>query len=141
MQSFLTWLELFLSLALIVAVLVHPAKGMGLGSMGGSAQLFGSQKGAETGLNRITGAIIFLWLGTAIVLSSNFLGQPVPDQAAPLPTQQTPIQLPGQTAPQTPNQAAPKAPEQKASESQSPAQQAPSQPASDQKASPAAKTN
>jgi len=69
-QLFLTWLELFLSLALIVAIIIHPAKGMGLGSMGGSAQIFGSQKGAETGLNRVTAVIVFLWIGTALLLSS-----------------------------------------------------------------------
>lgn len=74
MQSILSWLQLFLSLALIVAIIIHPAKGMGLGSMGGSAQIFGSQKGAETGLNRMTAAIVFLWFLTAILLSSNFLG-------------------------------------------------------------------
>ena len=43
---------------------------LGLGSMGSSAQLFGSQKGAETGLNRITGAIAISWAVVAIVLSS-----------------------------------------------------------------------
>ena len=70
MQSFLTWFQLFLSLALIVAVILHPAKGAGLGSMGGGAQVFGSQKGAETGLNRITGVIALLWAATAVLLSS-----------------------------------------------------------------------
>lgn len=69
-QSLLIWFELFLSLALIVAILIHPAKGMGLGSMGGSAQIFGSQKGAETGLNRVTAAILILWMGTALLLAS-----------------------------------------------------------------------
>lgn len=73
MQSLLTWAQLLLSLALIVAVMLHPAKGAGLGSMGGSAQVFGSQKGAETGLNRITGVIAALWAIVAILLSSNFI--------------------------------------------------------------------
>lgn len=73
MQSFLTWSELLLSLALIVAIIIHPAKGMGLGSMGASAQLFGSQKGAETGLNRVTTAIVFLWAAVAVLLSSSLI--------------------------------------------------------------------
>lgn len=73
MQSFLNWLELLLSLALIVAIIIHPAKGMGLGSMGGSAQLFGSQKGAETGLNRVTAGILILWFATALLLSSHWI--------------------------------------------------------------------
>lgn len=64
------WVQLFLSLAMIVAILIHPAKGMGLGSMGGSAQLFGSQKGAESGLNKITGFIVALWAIVAILRAS-----------------------------------------------------------------------
>lgn len=70
MQTFLTWFQLFLSLALIVAVVLHPAKGAGLGSMGGSAQVFGSQKGAEAGINRITTTIAVLWAVVALLLSS-----------------------------------------------------------------------
>lgn len=70
MQSFLIWTQLFLSLALIVVIILHPAKGGGLGSMGGSAQVFGSQKGAEAGLNRITIGIAVLWALVAILLSS-----------------------------------------------------------------------
>lgn len=73
MQSLLIWAQLFLSLALIVTVILHPAKGGGLGSMGGSAQIFGSQKGAEAGLNRITATIAFLWAVSAILLSSSLI--------------------------------------------------------------------
>lgn len=69
-QTALTWIQLILSLALIAAILVHPAKGMGLGSMGGTAQIFGSQKGAESGLNKITGGLAVLWALVAILLSS-----------------------------------------------------------------------
>ena len=70
MQSALIWIQLILSLAMIAAILVHPAKGMGLGSMGGSAQIFGSQKGAESGLNKITAGLAILWAIVAILLSS-----------------------------------------------------------------------
>lgn len=73
MQSVLTWAQLLLSLAMIAAIIIHPAKGMGLGSMGASAQLFGSQKGAETGLNRVTTVIVVLWASTAILLSSTLI--------------------------------------------------------------------
>ena len=73
MQAFLMWSQLILSLALIAAVLIHPAKGAGLGSMGGSAEVFGSQKGAETGLNRITGVIAFLWALSALLQSSSLV--------------------------------------------------------------------
>lgn len=132
-QLFLTWFELFLSLALVVAVLVHPAKGMGLGSMGGSAQLFGSQKGAETGLNRLTGTIIVLWMGTALLLSSHLLGV-----KSTLPIEQTPIQMPARQAPVSaaPAQQAPTsaAPAQQAPVSAAPAQQAPASAAPAQQA-------
>ncbi len=70
MHTALTWLQLVLSLALIAAILIHPAKGMGMGAMGGSAQIFGSQKGAETGLNKITGGLAVCWAVVAILLSS-----------------------------------------------------------------------
>jgi len=73
MQSLLIWFQLFLSLTLIVAIILHPAKGGGLGSMGGSAQVFGSQKGAESGLNRITAFIAILWAVVAILLSSSLI--------------------------------------------------------------------
>lgn len=130
MHSFLTWFQLFLSLALVVAILIHPAKGMGLGSMGGSAQLFGSQKGAETGLNRITGAIIALWLGSAILLSSHVIAQPAPAPIQ-LPVQQNPIQLPNQKLPiqQAPGQKAPAQAPNQAPNQNSAAPQTPSQPA------------
>lgn len=157
MHSFLTWFQLFLSLALVVAILIHPAKGMGLGSMGGSAQLFGSQKGAETGLNRITGAIIALWLGSAILLSSHVIAQPAPApiqlpvQQNPiklptqkLPTQKLPIQqAPGQKAPdQAPNTQAPaSAPAQNTTAPQTPAQPAQQAPAQKAPADPAKPAN
>lgn len=73
MTSFLTWFQLLLSLALLVAIIIHPAKGMGLGSMGASTQIFGSQKGAETGLNRVTAVITVLWFLTALLLSSSLV--------------------------------------------------------------------
>ena len=70
MQPFLFWLQLLLSIALVTAIILHPAKGMGLGGIGSPAQLFGSQKGAETGLNKLTGGIAVAWALVAILLSS-----------------------------------------------------------------------
>ena len=50
------------AIALVVAVLLHTAKGEGLAGIGGTARLFGSQKGLEAGLDKITTtlAVIFL---------------------------------------------------------------------------------
>ena len=42
------------SVVLIGLVLIHSPKGDGIGAIGGTAQLFSSQKGAEAALNRIT---------------------------------------------------------------------------------------
>jgi preprotein translocase subunit SecG len=47
-------LQGLVGLVLIVMVLIHSPKGDGIGSMGGSAQIFSSQKGAEAALNKIT---------------------------------------------------------------------------------------
>lgn len=69
LQILLTFLEFTLSIALVVAVLLHTAKGEGLAGIGGSAQLFGSQKGVEAGLNRVTSIIAGLWFVVAIGLA------------------------------------------------------------------------
>ncbi len=65
----LGFLQFTLSIALVVAVLLHTAKGEGLAAIGGSAQLFGSQKGVEAGLNRVTSVIAGLWFAVAIAMA------------------------------------------------------------------------
>ncbi|MFA5878884.1 MAG: preprotein translocase subunit SecG, partial [Candidatus Margulisiibacteriota bacterium] len=57
---------------LIIAVLLHVAKGEGLGSIGSPARVFGSQKDMEKGLNKFTGIIAFLFMLLALVLSLFF---------------------------------------------------------------------
>ena len=54
---------------MIAAIILHPAKGTGLGGVGGPAQIFGSQKGAEKGLNQITAGIGVIWAIAAILLA------------------------------------------------------------------------
>lgn len=73
MKVFLVTLQFISAFSLIIAILLHTAKGEGLGSIGGTARLFGSQKGLEAGLDRITtglavafislSAILGIWLG------------------------------------------------------------------------------
>ena len=46
------------SLVLIGLVLIHSPKGDGIGGIGGAAQLFSSQRGAEAGLNKLTGWVV-----------------------------------------------------------------------------------
>lgn len=42
------------ALLLIIMVLLHSPKGDGIGAIGGAAQMFSSQKGAEATLNKTT---------------------------------------------------------------------------------------
>ena len=72
MKIVLLILEFFVSIALIIAVLLHSAKGEGLGGIGGAARLFGSQKGMESGLNRATTILAGLFLVIAFALSTLF---------------------------------------------------------------------
>jgi protein translocase SecG subunit len=58
------------SVSLILSILLHPAKTMGMGGMGSPSEIFGSQKGAEEGLNRITIIIAVIWSVCAILLST-----------------------------------------------------------------------
>lgn len=66
---FLTFMQFTLSIALVIGVLLHSAKGEGLAGIGGQAHLFGSQKGVEAGLNRVTAIIAVLWFMVAISLA------------------------------------------------------------------------
>ena len=61
--------QVILSVLLIVAVMLHSAKGEGIGAMGGGAKVFGSQKGVESGLNRFASIIAVLWCVVACVLA------------------------------------------------------------------------
>lgn len=59
----LIWtIQIITSILLIVLVLIHSPKGDGIAGIGGSAQLFTSQKGAEKNLNKLTAivAVIFM---------------------------------------------------------------------------------
>lgn len=69
LKVFLTLSQVFLSLALIVGVMLHSAKGEGLAGIGGQAHLFGSQKGVEAGLNKLTSGIAVAWFLVAIFLA------------------------------------------------------------------------
>lgn len=57
MQTLLLVAEFLVSLALIVAILLHSAKGEGLGAIGGHARMFNSHKDLEAGLNKITAGL------------------------------------------------------------------------------------
>lgn len=74
MQTALLIVQIILSFALVMSILLHPAKGEGLAGIGGPAKVFGSQKGAESGLNKITTGIGILWALISVLLAlPNFL--------------------------------------------------------------------
>jgi preprotein translocase subunit SecG len=58
------------SILLVILVLLHSAKGEGLGSVGGQARLFSSQRGLESGLNTLTGTVAVIFLLSSLILSA-----------------------------------------------------------------------
>lgn len=68
MKTFLIAIELLAGLFLIVAVLLHSAKGEGLGGIGGQARLFSSQKDLEKGLNYFTASVAGIFIVLAVIL-------------------------------------------------------------------------
>ena len=69
MKSFFLFLQLLTSLGLIVAILLHTAKGEGLGAIGGQARIFGTQKGLEEGLDRMTAGLAVAFFLISILLA------------------------------------------------------------------------
>ncbi|MBU0630559.1 MAG: preprotein translocase subunit SecG [Candidatus Margulisbacteria bacterium] len=68
MTGLLVFLQIASGILLVIAVLLHTAKGEGLGGIGGTAHIFGTPKGMEEGLDRLT------WgLAGAFMLFSIFL--------------------------------------------------------------------
>lgn len=68
-QLALKVVQTILSLVLIVAVILHSAKGEGIGAIGGQAKIFGSQKGVEAGLNRFATIVAILWGVLSLVIA------------------------------------------------------------------------
>jgi len=66
MRTFWLILQILSGIALVIAVLMHSAKGEGLGGIGGTAHIFGSQKGLEEGLNKITTIIAVIFILSSI---------------------------------------------------------------------------
>ncbi len=62
MKIILLIIEIISAVSLIIAVLLHSAKGEGLGGIGGQAKLFNTQRDMESGLQKTTSilAIIFI---------------------------------------------------------------------------------
>lgn len=68
MLFFFQILQLLSALFLTLLVLLHSPKGEGLASIGGAANAFSSQKGLESGLNKLTTIIAITFMITSILL-------------------------------------------------------------------------
>ncbi len=69
MRGLLLIIQFLSALFLIVAVLLHSAKGEGLGGIGGSAKLFGTPKGLEEGLDRVTWGLAITFMAISVILA------------------------------------------------------------------------
>ncbi|MBU0672765.1 MAG: preprotein translocase subunit SecG [Candidatus Margulisbacteria bacterium] len=69
MRGILLILQFVSAIALIISVLLHAAKGEGLGGIGGAAKIFGTPKGMEKGLDRITWGCAIAFLSLSIILA------------------------------------------------------------------------
>ena len=65
MKTLLLTIEFISAISLVIAVLLHSAKGEGLAGIGGQGRMFNSQKGLEDGLNKITTILAIIFLTTA----------------------------------------------------------------------------
>ncbi len=68
MRGLALFLQFSSAVALIVTVLLHSAKGEGLGGIGVQARVFATQKGLEEGLNKITTILAAVFLITSALL-------------------------------------------------------------------------
>ncbi len=69
MKTLLLLLQIVSAIVLVIAVLLHTAKGEGLGGIGGSAKLFGTPKGLEEGLDKFTWGVAITFLAVSIILA------------------------------------------------------------------------
>jgi preprotein translocase subunit SecG len=66
-------LEVILGLLLILVVLLHAPKGEGMGGIGGTATLFSSRRGAESGLDHLAYIIGGLFMLVCAILGFGFV--------------------------------------------------------------------
>ncbi|MGE4169509.1 MAG: preprotein translocase subunit SecG [Candidatus Margulisiibacteriota bacterium] len=69
MKSFLFILASLTGISLVVAVLLHSAKGDGMGGIGAPAKMFNSQRGLEAGLNKVTSGLAAAFLLLSLLLA------------------------------------------------------------------------
>lgn len=68
MKVFLIIIQLITAALLIIAILLHTAKAEGMGGIGGTARLFGTPKGLEQGLDKITTGLAVGFILISLIL-------------------------------------------------------------------------
>jgi len=68
MKMFLMILQIFSAVFLVITVLMHSAKAEGMGGIGGTARLFGTPKGLEQGLDKITTGLAVSFILISLIL-------------------------------------------------------------------------
>lgn len=68
MKGLLIGVQIISAISVIALVLMHTAKGEGLGGIGGQAKLFGTPKGLEEGLNRLTTGCAITFVFVSFIL-------------------------------------------------------------------------
>jgi len=68
MLGFIWTLQVISAILLVILVLIHSPKGDGIAGIGGAANLFTSQKGAEKNLNKITTIVAVVFIVCAFIL-------------------------------------------------------------------------
>lgn len=71
-RGFLQVVQVLSAFLLIILVLIHSPKGEGIGGIGSAAQIFASQKGAESALNKITAYTAGVFYVVSFVLGYYF---------------------------------------------------------------------
>ncbi len=69
MTTFLIGVQFISAICLVITILLHTAKGEGLGGIGGAAKLFGTPKGLEQGLDKITTTFAVSFIVVSILLA------------------------------------------------------------------------
>lgn len=67
MLTFVWIIQIISAILLTILVLMHSPKGDGLAAIGGMANLFSSQKSAESGLNKMTMYIAIIFIVTTLI--------------------------------------------------------------------------
>lgn len=77
MLTFVWIVQIISAILLTVLVLMHSPKGDGLAAIGGMANLFSSQKSAESGLNKLTANVALVFVVTSLITGYKIVTLPL----------------------------------------------------------------